>query len=194
MSNVRLICSGLGFKYYLTVNPQKVRERPRDRLETARDSVPSNSIGFLPMWSDMRLQNMTVARAANWRMTPWNEKKKGQSITFSNCKVAGQVTDHQPGVISDFLCISYHGSKQLINMRIPWVKSIVIGFKYVTITSFKKGKRTKTEAASQNRRRRRIAIWESGRGVYFLSELLALVVGEPDSILDGWGNGSDCSS
>ena len=60
-----MIYFGLGFKYYLTVNAQKVRERPRDKLEMARDSIPSNSIGFLPIWSDMRLQNMTVTRAAS---------------------------------------------------------------------------------------------------------------------------------
>ena len=46
---------------------------------------------------------------------------------------------------------------------------------------------TKVEAASQNRRKSRIAIWESGRGVYFLSgpsALLLVAVGEPDNILD----------
>ena len=66
------------------------------------------------------------------------------------------------------------------------VKSIVIGLKYIN-TSFKKGKMTKVEAASQNRRKSRIAIWESGRGVYFLSgpsALLLVAVGEPDNILD----------
>ena len=66
------------------------------------------------------------------------------------------------------------------------VKSIVIGLKYIN-TSFKKGKMTKVEAASQNRRKSRIAIWESGRGVYFLSgpsALLLVAVGEPDNIFD----------
>ena len=52
-------------KYYLTTSAQKVRERPTDRLEIARASVPRKSIGFLPTWSDMRLQNMTVTRAAS---------------------------------------------------------------------------------------------------------------------------------
>jgi len=32
---------------------------------------------------------------------------------------------------------------------------------------------TKVEAASQNLRRRRIAIWKSGRGVYFISDFLS---------------------
>jgi hypothetical protein len=50
---------------YLTTSAEKVRERPKDRLEMARANVPSNSIGFLPIWSDMRLQNMTVTRDAS---------------------------------------------------------------------------------------------------------------------------------
>jgi hypothetical protein len=50
---------------YLTTSAQKVPERPTDTLEMAKASIPRNSIGFLPMWSDMRLQNMTVARAAS---------------------------------------------------------------------------------------------------------------------------------
>ena len=57
--------SSLKFKLYLTTSAVKVRERPKDRLEMARASVPSNSIGFLPIWSDMRLQNMTVTRDAS---------------------------------------------------------------------------------------------------------------------------------
>jgi hypothetical protein len=58
-------CFGLEFKHYLTTSAVKVRERPKDRLEMARAIVPSNSIGFLPIWSDMRLQNMTVTRDAS---------------------------------------------------------------------------------------------------------------------------------
>ena len=101
------------------------------------------------------------------------------------------MTDHQASVISNFLRISYNRSKELINIRITWVKSIVIGLKYnQVLTSFKKGKITKVEAASQDRRKSRIAIWESGRGVYFLSDpsvllVVLVVVGEPDNILDG---------
>ena len=62
---VSATCPGLEFKHYLTTSAEKVRERPKDRLEKARASVPSNNIGFLPIWSDMRLQNMTVTRDAS---------------------------------------------------------------------------------------------------------------------------------
>jgi hypothetical protein len=62
---VSVTCSDLKLKYYLTTSAEKVRERPKDRLEMARAIVPSKSIGFLPIWSDMRLQNMTVTRDAS---------------------------------------------------------------------------------------------------------------------------------
>ena len=100
------------------------------------------------------------------------------------------MTDHQACVISDFLRISYHRSKEL---KYALGQIDYNRFEIGLFTSFKKGKRTKTEAASQNRRKRSIAIWESGRGVYFLDEILVLVlvvVGEPDNILDVWGYGS----
>jgi hypothetical protein len=62
--------------------------------------------------------------------------------------------NHQASIISDFLLISCYRRKKLT--YIPQVKLIVIRLKY--ITSFKKGKITKVEAASQNWSRRRIAI------------------------------------
>jgi hypothetical protein len=47
---ILVACSGSEFRYYyLTTNAEKVRERPKDRLEIARARVPSNNIGFLPI-------------------------------------------------------------------------------------------------------------------------------------------------
>ena len=57
--------SGLEIMHYLITSAEKVRERPKDRLEMARAVVPRSSIGFLPIWSDKRLQNMTVTRDAS---------------------------------------------------------------------------------------------------------------------------------
>jgi hypothetical protein len=63
VTSVNMFC--LEFRYYLTTSIQKVCERPIDTLEMARASIPRNSIGFLPILSDMQLQNMTVTRAAS---------------------------------------------------------------------------------------------------------------------------------
>ena len=68
-------------KYYLTTSAQNVRERPKDRLEIVKANIPSNSIGFLPTWSDMRLQNMTVVRDVSWRIASWNKKSRSRTLT-----------------------------------------------------------------------------------------------------------------
>ena len=52
-------------EYYLTISPQNVREKPKDILEMARTTIPSESTGFLPMRSDIRPQNIIVARDAS---------------------------------------------------------------------------------------------------------------------------------
>ena len=68
-------------KYYLITTAQNVLERPKHRLEITRASIPSNSIGFLPMWSDMRLQNMTVVRDTSWRIVSWNKRSRSRTLT-----------------------------------------------------------------------------------------------------------------
>ena len=61
---------------------------------------------------------------------------------------------------------------------------IVISESTLVRTSFKNGKMTNVEAASQNRRRRRIYIWERGSGVYSVDDLLLPTI---EDIFQLWG-------
>lgn len=65
-------------------------------------------------------------------------------------------------------------------------RPIVINESTLVRTSFKNGKMTNVEAASQNRRRRRMDIWARGRGVYFVDDLL------PPTVEDMRDSGSSC--
>ena len=154
-------------KYYLTISPQNVREKPKDILEMARTTIPSESTGFLPMRSDIRPQNIIVARDASWETASWNKKWGSRTLT-------GWLTHHQASVIPNSLRISTcYRDKELI---CSWGSDQWNSILNMSSTSFKNGKMAAKEAASQNRARKRIDIWDRGRGVYFSDGSISLVV------------------
>jgi hypothetical protein len=109
-----------------------------------------------------------------------DEWHPGIKKDYNHFRMLVQPTYHQPSIISNFRPVSvrYRSEK----LHTPEFNQLTSMQNIETHTSFKKGKMTKAEAASVNRRRRRIAIWASGRGVYLVLRDLLSTVKEPDIV------------
>lgn len=119
---VSITRSALEFKHYLTTSAQKVRERPKDRLDMARASVPSNNIGFLPIWSDIRLQNMTVTSDASWRIASWKKKKYHDHYSNASWSTDVPSTQHNIQLSSHRRPLQKSGATQSLVNRLSLAK------------------------------------------------------------------------